>query len=492
MSGFFNEKSRQVIPRWLDYRNSCALRLLTAAKPKTPPNITFLPNPDNLKDWETAPTLITAADLVAESFILGRHDGTQPNDAARFILKHAPPESLLIRELATTFLYQDVPIVNFVENSDSDKHSQRCVAILKRSVRSTPINPIAWSDLSLLYAMLGHREKARRAMKCALSLGPENRFILRNAARCFLHLDEDDRAIHLLRSSGLCKRDPWITAAEIAVADGLERHSTCIKNARLLLDDNNNSPLAKSELAAALSTIEAKSGSRKKVNTLVRQALADPSENALAQIEWLATQRYAQEPPATPLTASFEAQARHFQRAKLFPQSLDAAEKWYAFQPFSSGPLLLSTFIASVCLNDDDRAIRIARKAAPAKRRDPLLLNNLAFAYARKDYLLEAANALRMIDMSVLEERQVLTVAATNGLVLFRSGYVQEGREMYRKAVTGFDRLAQSRSAAMAAFFWACEEKRLATPEASALVVDAKKRVKQAVVFELDDAASIL
>jgi len=492
MNGFFDEKNRQVIPRWLDYRNASALDLLSATQPHRPLPITLSANPEVLEDWETAPSVITAADLVAESLILGHHHGTQPEEAAHFILKNAPPTSLLIRDLAATFLHKDDSVVSFVQRPDYVNNSRKCIALLKRSLRSSPINPVAWSDLSLLHAMLGNSEKARRSMICALSLGSGNRFVLRNAARCFLHLGDPDRALHILRRSDLCRRDPWITAAEVAVSEGLERHSNCIKSARSLVHDNNNSPFSRSELAAALSTVEAKSGSRKKVAHLVQQVLMDPSENALAQIEWLASKGYAEEPPATSQVASFEAQARHFQRAKLFQQSLDAAEKWGDFQPFSSGPLLLSTFIASVCLNDDARAVVIANRAVPARRRHPLVLNNLAFAQARQDNVVEAVKALQMIDMSVLGDAQTLTVAATNGLTLFRLGRAAEGRELYRKAVIGFDRLSLPRSAAMATFFWAFEEKRLATPESAALVADAKKRVRLANVFELDDAASNL
>jgi tetratricopeptide (TPR) repeat protein len=492
MSGIFDDSNRQVIPRWLDYHTSCALGLLAGARPQQSPLVVFPPNPTKLTDWEATPTLVTAADIVAESFILGTNTVTQAEDAARFILKHASPASVLIRELATTFLQQGAFVAPSTVPSDFANHGRRSVAILKRSVRASPVNPIAWSDLSLCYAMQGYHERARRAMTIALSLGPYNRFILRNAARCFLHLRDPGRAVHLLRQSGLCESDPWIAAAEIAVSEGFEIRSACLKHARSLVGDNNNSAFARSEIAATLSTIEAKSGSRRKAKGLIQQALVDPSENALAQIEWLATEWHTQAPPDTALLASFEAQTRHLHRAKQFAQSLTAAEKWVRFQPFSSRPLVLATFLASLCLNDDSRAIRITNEAAPANRRDPLLLNNLAFAHARLGDLTAAADALRMIKLSDLREREVLTVAATQGIVMFRSGNAQDGRALYRRAVLGFDRLSESRSAAIAAFFWACEEKRMATSDAPTRVADAKRRVKRAGVFELEDATSKL
>jgi Flp pilus assembly protein TadD len=492
MSGIFDDSNRQVIPRWLDYRTSWALGLLAGAQPQRSPMVVFSPNPEKLADWETTPTLVTAADLVAESFIRGTYAGTRPEDAARFILKHAPPTSILIKELAATFLQSEAPAAPLIEPTDFSNHGRRYVAILRRSVRASPVNPVAWSDLSLCYAMQGNHEKACRAMTIALSLGPENRFILRNAARCFLHLRDPERAVCLLRQSGLCESDPWIAAAEIAVSEGLEIRSACLKSARSLLADDNNSPFSRSEIAAALSTIEAKDGSPRKAKGLIQRALLDPSENALAQIEWLATYWHTQAPPDTPLLASFEAQARHLHRMKLYRQSLNAAEMWYHFQPFSSRPLVLATFLASVCLNDDSLTIKIANEAAPANKRDPILLNNLAFAYARQDDITAAADTLRMIKLGNLREREILTVTATQGTVFFRSGHVQEGRALYRKAVVGFDKLSESRPAAIAAFYWACEEKRLATSDAQTRIADAKRRVKRAGVFELEDAVNEL
>ena len=492
MSGIFDDSNRQVIPRWLDYRMSCALGLVVAARPQDSALVAFAPRDSKLTDWRAMPNLPTAVDLVAESFILNNRSSVDANAAARFILDHAHQDSCLVRELAASFLERDAPEPtqnNHVPSGDAGEH---LVAVLRRSLRSSPLNPVAWSDLSLCYASEGLHEKARRAMLTALSLGPHNRFVLRNAARCFLHLKDPERAVQLLRCSGMCSSDPWIAAAEISIAEGTDLHSDCLKEAWSFVRDSNNSPFALSEVAASLSTIETKSGSRKKAKRLIHQALEAPSENALAQVEWLATHRHTEAPGEISLQANFEAEARHLHRAKQYARSLEAAEKWVRFQPFSSRPLVFATFLASVCLNDDDRAIRIAEKAARANRLAPLLLNNLAFAHARQGNVTAATEALNQIELSDRPEQEVLIVAATSGIVLFRRGEPDGGRSLYRKAVLGFDRLSESRSAAIASFFWAYEEKRLSSSEAPHRIADAKKRVKRTGVFELEDAVARL
>jgi len=492
MSGIFDDNNRQAIPRWLDYKKACALGLLAASRTNRQALVVLSRDPIKEKEWEDNPTLVTAADLISESLVLESFDDNKSKAAARYILDNALLSSTLIRELAETFLHHEAsaPSNNIIPCES--KLRRETIAILKRTVRANPINPIAWSDLALCYAMQGLRDKSYRAMVAALSLGATNRFILRNAARCFLHFKDPDRAVHVLRRSGLCSSDPWIASAEIAISEGLKLHSHCIKHARSIVNDSNLSPFSRSEIAVTLSTIEASHGLRRKANVLIKQALQDPSENALAQVEWLATNKNTQPPPDTSIPASFEAQARHLHRNKEFSRSLEAAKKWALFQPFSSRPLVLATFLSSVCLNDDAHSIQIVNESCVKNIREPLLLNNIAFAYARLGNIVAATNALRSIQMQGLQDRDRLTIAATYGLVMFRVGNLEEGRSLYRMAMQGFDKLSEPRAAAIAAYYWACEEKRLDSSEAPAMIEKAKELITKAGVFELEDTANNL
>lgn len=492
MSGTFDDTNRQVIPRWIDYEMSCFLGLLRTKGKLVHPSDFPVRNPQTALDWQSTPTLITAVDLVAESLILKDFEAQQSCEAALFILDNVPESSSLIRDLADHFLNEPAPSGEVIKTNYSSDYVRSCIATLKRSVRGHPLNPIAWSDLALCYAMLGHIEKAERSMKVALALGKQNRFILRSATRCFFHAGDPKRAVDVLRLSNICNSDPWIAAAEIAISDGMNLRSTCIKAGRSLVENENISPFARSELAAALSTMEAKSGSQKKVRQLVRQALRDPSENALAQIEWLASKRYTEPPPEMKTLASYEAESRHHYREKKFDQSLIATKKWARFQIFSSQPIIQATFISSVCLNNDRQTISIVDTAAPTHRKNPFVINNLAFALARQGELKVATEELNKVDLGNLKNRERLTILATHGLICFRSGDIKNGRELYRSAILEFERFQNTRSAAIASFFWAFEEKRAHCSEASARIADAKKRVKKFEVFELENAANVL
>ncbi len=58
--------------------------------------------------------------------------------------------------------------------------------------------------------------------------------------------------------------------------------------------------------------------------------------------------------------------------------------------------------------------------------------------------------------------------------------------------VQGFELINAFRSAAIAAYFWALEEKRIGSLDAASRVADAKSRIDRFGVFELEDLAKTL
>lgn len=496
MSGTFDDTNRQAIPRCLDYSTACALGLLRIIKKQEQAQEKEVLSSRTRQEWQNSPSLATAVDLVAEALIVKKFESDEAIKAAHHLLRKAPASSRLVRELANHFLEQ--PSLDKIKISPITQieFGRKCVAPLRKSVRAHHINPIAWSDLALSHATLGQVKKARLAMEVALSLGRSNRFILRSAARCFMHMGEPDRAVTILNRSGLCPFDPWIASAEIAIAESAGLKSKCISKAKNLVQAENLTQFSRSELTVGVGTMEIKSGSTRRAKALMRQALLDPTENALAQAEWMAYQLgtaitdIAQLGDKVP--ASYEAQARYLYYNKQFVESLKVLKMWSRFQLLSSQPIILSSFIASACLDDDAEAIRIIDSAMPAIANDPLLTNNYAFSLARCGEVAAATQALRKVKFSVLSEREKFIFCATQGLISFRTGDVEQGRKLYSMAVWGFEQINDLRSAAIAAYFWAAEEKRIGSPHAASRVGDAKSRINRFNVFELEDLAKRL
>jgi len=496
MSVIYNDTNRQVLPRCLTYATACSLGLLRVIRKEEQFDKIETTESDARKEWLENPRLAAAVDLVGEALIVKDFQSNEAIKAAKYIISKAPLSSLLIRQLANHFLEEPASIwkeSNQVPEADAYRED---IARLKLSVRNYPENPLAWSDLSLSYATLGQTDKAKMAMLVASNLAGNNRFILRSASRCYMHVGEPDRAVAILNKSGLCASDPWIASAEIAIAESSGLKSKCLSKAKHLIDNGNLTAFSRSELALSIGTIEIKSGSVRRAKKIIRQALIDPTENALAQTEWAASMFnvdfYDLIGLRKTVPASYEATAVYSFYNKEFAESLKASEKWGRFQFLSSRPIILSTFLSSCVLNDDLGAINIYNKAFPAQRASPLAINNYAFALARIGQTDEAKKVLnRALRYDPSREEQ-LAITATNGLICFREGHVEEGRDFYKNAVRGFELIKGFRSAAIATYYWALEEKRINSQIVKSKIMEAKREIERHNVFELIDLAKKL
>src|SRR5262249_36622444 len=195
-------------------------------------------------------------------------------------------------------------------------------------------------ELARDYTIGGLRRQAERAVNIALALNNENRFILRSAARFFLHDDQPDRAHHILRTAPNSAKDPWITAAEIAVASAGGRVPRFLDSGRKLLNGWDRSPFEVTELASALATQELTNGKKRGASDLFKQSLIDPTENSLAQAEWAADKvrglEFSVQDYEVP--AKYEAAAWDYFNKGEWGLSLVNAKAWLYDQPFSSQP----------------------------------------------------------------------------------------------------------------------------------------------------------
>src|SRR5262249_17270437 len=130
------------------------------------------------------------------------------------------------------------------------------IAKLRSIVRSEPRNALRWADLAWVFTALGVTRSAGRAMRVALALNPENRFILRAAVRFEIHRNDIERASEILRADRTRLADPWILAAEIATSTLREQTSPFMRLARQTLDSRSLSSWHLSELASAVATVE--------------------------------------------------------------------------------------------------------------------------------------------------------------------------------------------------------------------------------------------
>jgi tetratricopeptide (TPR) repeat protein len=305
--------------------------------------------------------------------------------------------------------------------------------------------------------------KARQMVSVALRLLPDNRFVVRSAARLFVHQNDLHRAHETLLATSRLRQDPWLLAAEIAVASAAKHTSRLIKHGLTMLDTGRHSPFHLSELASSIATLELEAGNTRRARKLLALSLVSPSENALAQAAWLNRNVSVVLLDEAVLTqsVSWEANAWEAFRKGNWRIAMGEARNWLLDQPFSGRPAVLGSYIAAVCLESNEDSIEIAKLGLMANPNDKTLLNNLAFALARLDRTTEARQFLRRIDPAGLSQVERIAWLATSGLLRYREGAPLEGETLYRDAISLADKTNNAERGALAQMYFALEQRRL-------------------------------
>lgn len=468
MSSSEEKHDRHAVPRLRSFAVACEMHELSSLKPLEESPFTDEMLRDAITDWEEKPGVSVAADLVSAAITLGRLDVAK--QAALYLLSKpdAPP---IARRMAgvcvgaadgTAGIVSGVEAIHAHPFSLNDLHSS--IHRTRIQLRRYPRDSVLWTNLACMYVSLGQHRKARRAVVAALSLSPQNRFVVRSASRILLHLGEGDLGhLIVLRTEGL-RYDPWLASAEISIAAAIKSESDFIKSSQKLLEADKFAPYDSSELAVELATIRGLDGNMPAAKRLFRRSLQHASENALAQAAWL-----AREVPGIPAieqvkTHSSEANAWITRQRGHLRDSLLQTRHWLEDQPFSSRPAEMGSFIASRLTQHED-SIQFARQGLVSNPDDVTLLNNLAFSLGKTGDVAGAKDALSRVNAELLSPSNQIVLDATRGLIAFREGNVNQGRILYDKAIT----LARARKdprEAIALIYRAMEEIQAATPDA--------------------------
>ena len=197
MSQPIDDSKRHVVPRWRPFGVSAGLSELDAFR-KTAV-LAAKPSPEEVHEavqqWRRHRTPFHAADVVDIALLLD--DPSVGTGAAEFLLSEGGSElsTHVARSLLTPVsLLQPEPQIDL---EPADKY--RRIAVAKRRLVLAPYDAITWIDIAREYSALGQYRPAMRAITSALSLAPDDRFVLRSASRFFLHLRDPEQARDILR-----------------------------------------------------------------------------------------------------------------------------------------------------------------------------------------------------------------------------------------------------------------------------------------------------
>lgn len=485
------DKDRRLLPRWQASNQSIAAGELSTIEPAQVTEFDTTHFEERRREWERVRSLEVAAELVGSALVLGRTNEVQP--AARLLADSRSDVSPALHEMALHALgaaptNRAAGAIVISSGSARDKAKvYNGVSRLRRQLNEYPRNPLSWVDLGRLYTILGEGRKAQRALTIALELAPEDRFVLRSAARFFVHIDRPDKALSLLQRSRLTRSDPWLMAPEIAIASIAERHSKMLSIARNELKRRSWSPRNRSELQGALGTVFLEGGSSTQARQMFRGSLEDPTENAIAQAQWAAERAQIEVPEEfLNLPSAHEARALRYRTRGKWAEVIENCWEWASYEPTSSRSMLLGSYAASIAFEDGETIIRFSALGLDTEPRNPILLNNLAVGLAYAGDLDKAWETLRQVVIEQAPELAQPALYATTGLLFFRSGFVEQGRLFYEKAIGHVYSQRDPRIKALALWHLVREEARARTEKFAEALKRAERLSKDLKFPEVD------
>lgn len=449
MAIFFQKKERHVIPNWRSFENTAQLGELNASD-KLELSTSYKPDiSDLLEEWRHLKNIGLAGDLLGVGITCNQQENPIIQEISDYILLHRSEatSALITAAYKIKDSQNEKKTSSFEINSIDSFLLRKNLSILyerinffKKRLISNPRNPVAWVELARLYAINGQDLKAEKAMKNALFLAPENRFVLRNMARFFAHIGDIEFAHDFIRKSKLVNIDPWLMATEISLADMRERGSRFTKQGVSIVNSNSFHPFNISELSSAIATLEMKNGNIKASRNFFDKSLIHPNDNSLAQAEW-ASQEDSKLLTISPkdfcIHNSFEALARNEFEHDKWEKAIEFSKLWFLDLPFSKTSILFGSSIASCKLKDHEQAVNIAKLGLISHPNDPQLLNNIAYSLSFNNQLEEAEKMLNQIRKEDCDYGDInsICIIATKGLLHFRQGNKEKGRNYYLKAL---------------------------------------------------------
>jgi tetratricopeptide (TPR) repeat protein len=386
--------------------------------------------------WREKPTLANASEVI-DSAVLIKNPYLAIGPAKAILVdKDAMPAIKRVAE----FIIDGPSNVDLETESafESRDKSIESIRSIKHRLVEEPRNSLLLLEKARLQTQIGDKNGAHHSLHTALAVAPESREVLRAYARFTVHTERAEEGHARLARSERLVRDPWIQAAEIALAQTSERTPKSIKFARELLRNRKAAPVHLSELAAALATFEVGEGATPLAKKYFRQSLENPTENALSQAYWVQQELRVPFPIANSklmVPRAFEARVRAATWNRRWRDALENCRKWITDEPFSLRAAVEGSFIASSYAWSNQDAIAFCDFGLIANPNEETLLNNKAVALIRCGRVSEARAIIESLQKRIPESDIEPFLPATTGLLHFAEGDLGRGRAMYLEAL---------------------------------------------------------
>lgn len=387
-----------------------------------------------LSDWRQSRDEVEAQELIAASVVYN-FVNNDVVEAANLLLSNTEV-SPSVRSVIAVALGETVTGKE-KQAAYAAAETQTQISIHKQRLQLNPHDALAAAEMALFYTYLGQTNSAKAALRRAVISAPDSRYVLRAMARFSVHEGDPEAGLFYLKKSGRSDVDPWLLAAKLALVRRAGGSPKNWRRSQQIANDDNFHPRSVSELSAQLATFAADTGARKQTIKLLDRSARSPTENAVAQLEHidrklslgLTNRRVDGE-----LTASDEAVAHRMLSLGQLKLAIDACSSWSQLEPFSTGPAMFGSFIASIKESNAELGVSLIEKALAANPFDASLLNNKAVLLSLMGRPKEAENCVAYYGPD--EEDAGITYSATKGLISMRLGMFDEGMQHYEHAIT--------------------------------------------------------
>lgn len=459
-------KPRLILPRWRNLNSSISSKLiLSSEKIDSRDSIQNDFFKQSKIDFEKEKSFANALEVINAGFSLSEEQNII--EEARFIraLNKTLPSSLSnivnkILDSGESIIVEDVTGIKNAHLKNIFQEAGKNITLIRGRLKKFSFNPLLWLELSRLYAILGHIKKAEAASLMALKLSKNsNRLITRSVSRFYVHKKDFAQAQNIVRKSIGFQKDPWLIAADISYSQFLHRVPTSRKVGMEIIENKNFSDADITELAAALGTEEFLNNSRKASEKFFYQSLKDPNENSFAQVEFFLDDFDNKQNLIKNISNNFEAQSWELRKLKKYDKSFEKSSQWLIDQPFSRRAAYFNSFLLCGILENFEKAIEYGKFSLISNPDSFLLVNNITYSYCQ---LGDVKNAKlffkRLKKITNISLDQEVIILATEGLLRYKELKIDEGRELYRKAILKAEKQKNKLLRAQALLHFAREE----------------------------------
>lgn len=462
--------NRQILPRWVPFSQIYVLN----------PKINFMGENSNLEKenfkklentWNTTKTVPLAVEIITSSHILDIADTITYKEALDWLINNHCEE-----------ISNNTYLKNLLGNNEQNVRTpQKNIHSLRQMSFINPADDITWVDLAFFYAIQGQQNKAEKCIENCLSLRPNNIFSIKAILKYLLLSRDIDKALWLINSNDNIKSNPQIISTEIAICETYGIKSKLLRKGYSITKDLQLRKFFENELFATMATMEFNSGNMKKGQKLFSQSLLFPNENILAQTRYISTKFNKNIDSKIPnIPCTYERDSWISYNEGKFENVLKNTTDWFYFQPFSTTPILMNSYINSLIYNKEKEAIEMVRKALKIVPNNFSLLNNEVVSLFRLNETEKGNLKLSQLEKCKIESKNDATVLlATKGLADFRNGKIAEGTKKYRQAIEYFKINNNFEAYSRALYYFSYELKNIKDPVFLEYIAESKKMADQ-------------